>query len=512
MPIEAELPDGTVLEFPDGTADAIVQSRVKQHLGVQVDQFADVRSGASTTAPQDATDITPEDLNFERNLQEPTRRSAASRFIEPVSNAVKGIPKLVGDLADANLSAMTGDPSKAVEFGKNLIAPHVAQLEKAKQALGEGRISEAIGHGGAAALPVFGPPAADIGEALGEGNVAGALGQGAVMLAPKGITATGDVVSSVLRSRAATQALEAIGSGKGGLKLKQVLNENPQLIEDLGVGSRSSLLEKAAKQRSSAGDAIKALQADTTPVSAQSAINQVLGKANEQAINVPAAGQSLIERSGNAPLRDALRAETSLPAEMESGYAGQIPAGELFRLRAQLGRRASSAYDRTPGSPPPVSSEAPAAMRDALSDTLHQQVPQSKVADAAYSNWNKISNRLKKSADADINAKNNTSFGDYMKGRIASATIGAAAGGAVGNLPGAAAGGLVGVILAKSPFWHSLKATTYAKMARYINAADYPAAYTLLANEAGEYGISSDLDRNRKAREILNNQAQGSLE
>lgn len=38
--IEAELPDGTVLEFPDGTDEAIVTATVKKHLGVQMPEAA----------------------------------------------------------------------------------------------------------------------------------------------------------------------------------------------------------------------------------------------------------------------------------------------------------------------------------------------------------------------------------------------------------------------------------------------------------------------------------------
>ena len=33
--IEAELPDGTILEFPDGTDQGVIQSVVKQRLGIQ---------------------------------------------------------------------------------------------------------------------------------------------------------------------------------------------------------------------------------------------------------------------------------------------------------------------------------------------------------------------------------------------------------------------------------------------------------------------------------------------
>lgn len=576
-----------------GESEGSIRAVVAEYDRQSGDQFADVKGGASTTVPQNATDITEQDLAFERNQQNPPQRGAVSRFMEPIVGAAKGIPKFVGDLADANLSAMTGDPSKAIEFGKGLIEPHARQLMKAKEALGQGRYSEAAGHGAAGLLPVFGPPAADIGEATGEGNFAGALGQATVLAGPKALSGIGSAAKSALTSRAAAQALEAIGGGKGSLKLSETLAKQPSLIEGLGVGKRTTLLDRASAQRETAGSAVRALQSDTTPVSAQPAINDVLAKANEQTIHIPVRTQEpsitlyrgiqqdfasnprkhgwftdnekvareysgehgqvhsitlpiseaqkyfhgkwndspgsplgqvntfnvpegavngeLIERSGNAPLRNALRTETNLPAELEQGYAGQIPAGELFKLRAQIGARARSAYDRTPGSPPPVTSEAPAAMRDAISKTLHDQVPGSANIDAAYHNWNSITTRLKKAVDADINAKNSTSFGDYMKGRLASAAVGAAAGGAVGNIPGAAAGGLAGVILAKSPFWHSLKATTYAKLARYINAGDYPAAYTVLTAEAENYAVGSKANSNFKAQEILNQQGQGVL-
>ena len=55
MMIEAELPDGTVLEFPEGTADDVVDRVVKQHLGVGASQPATPASaGAPAPDPQQA--------------------------------------------------------------------------------------------------------------------------------------------------------------------------------------------------------------------------------------------------------------------------------------------------------------------------------------------------------------------------------------------------------------------------------------------------------------------------
>ena len=54
--------------------------------------------------------------------------------------------------------------------GRLIVQPAVEQGRKSKDALSQGRYSEAAGHGLAAALPVLGPQAADIGEKIGTGN------------------------------------------------------------------------------------------------------------------------------------------------------------------------------------------------------------------------------------------------------------------------------------------------------------------------------------------------------
>jgi hypothetical protein len=77
-----------------------------------------------------------------------------------------------------------------VDTMKALLAAHKEQYDKAKDAFSKFEqtkdwkdLSEAAGHLGAAALPVFGPAAAKAGESIAEGDVAGGLGQGAGLLA-----------------------------------------------------------------------------------------------------------------------------------------------------------------------------------------------------------------------------------------------------------------------------------------------------------------------------------------
>lgn len=52
--IEAELPDGTILEFPDGTDPKVIQGKVKEHLGTSDHSLAGV---ARTGAVQGLTDV-----------------------------------------------------------------------------------------------------------------------------------------------------------------------------------------------------------------------------------------------------------------------------------------------------------------------------------------------------------------------------------------------------------------------------------------------------------------------
>lgn len=95
----------------------------------------------------------------------------AAEMLNPITMA-KGIGQAVMnplDTASAMFQAQTG------QFGK------------AKQALTEGRLSEAIGHGVAGAVPLLGPIAAEAGEQIGSGDVAGGLGKAAGILTPFGV-------------------------------------------------------------------------------------------------------------------------------------------------------------------------------------------------------------------------------------------------------------------------------------------------------------------------------------
>jgi len=62
---------------------------------------------------------------------------------------------------------------------KYITDPASAEFGKAKEELAQGHTLGAIGHAGAAAIPILGPNAADLGEQIGTGDIGGAVARGA---------------------------------------------------------------------------------------------------------------------------------------------------------------------------------------------------------------------------------------------------------------------------------------------------------------------------------------------
>ncbi len=108
----------------------------------------------------------------------------------PVGRFIGGLwDTTVGGLKDtalalADLTSQLGpggrgfDPnSVGGKAAMGIVQGHIDQAKKAKDALDQGRYSEAIGHSLATILPLVGPAAAHAGERIGEGDVAGGLGE-----------------------------------------------------------------------------------------------------------------------------------------------------------------------------------------------------------------------------------------------------------------------------------------------------------------------------------------------
>jgi hypothetical protein len=104
---------------------------------------------------------------------------------EPVSGG--SLRRFVGNAAQVLnpvniVSGLTQAVTHPIDTGAAILRSHGEQFDKAKTAFGEGRYSEAAGHGAAGILPVLGPMAADVGEQIASGDVAGGLGAGAGLI------------------------------------------------------------------------------------------------------------------------------------------------------------------------------------------------------------------------------------------------------------------------------------------------------------------------------------------
>lgn len=456
--------------------------------------------------------VTEEDLAFEKNAQ----RGPLERFAEPFVGAVKGI----GGLAATAGKVLGGDMQAGLEgitnIGVGLGQAQLGQLEKAKADAREGRDGMGVLHTAAAGVPIVGPMVGDFADAIQDGNYAGAAGQATLaampLIKPAKIL---NPVASALTKRAAVRALEAIGGGPAGsTKLLSTLEKSPGLIEDLGIGSRRTLAERAKGLKNQYGKTVEDFQTIGVPVDTTPAIDAVKARAAQEVAQFPSAipGGPPVEVSGNPALKRAL--DKGVGALQAVGT--DPPAGELFKFRKQLGGPARKAYARQVGDVPPPSVEAAGLTRDSLSKVLHDALPETKTADAAYSNWAKISTRLGRQADIDISQAGKAAFGDYLKGRLIAGVIGGSGAGLFGGPAGAGAGALVGgggaligSYLAKSPFWDSLRAVTYAKIARHINAGNMSGAFDTLTDAATTYAVTEETSRRAKAQKALESQGQG---
>jgi hypothetical protein len=123
----------------------------------------------------------------------PWRRflSNAGQMLNPVT-AIKGIGHAVAN---------------PIETAGAIYNAQADQLSQAKAAFGEGRYSEAAGHGMAGVVPIIGPAAANVGEQIGSGDVAGGLGATTGLLT--GTAVAGPVVRGV--GQVARPAFQATG-------------------------------------------------------------------------------------------------------------------------------------------------------------------------------------------------------------------------------------------------------------------------------------------------------------
>lgn len=501
-----------------------------------------IQSGDSGLAPEMADMLT--------KALSPTAKPAppggpVERFAAPIGQAIEGIAGLP--------EAAAGAVANPIAAGETmLVEPSMAQARKAGQALDQGRYVEAAGHA-AATLPVVGPIAASIGEALGEGNVAGALGQSVVAAAPfakAAIRPTG--ISAALMRRAAARELDvmrprtAAVAGAEGV-VEDVLLGVPgsrHTPGGLGVGNLDELARRAKARAKSAGKDIEALQSDPTPVDPSEVSAGLRAEADRltttppprkvfEEVRSPVLDEfgdpivGVVEReiagrpvSGNPALVKALEAESQFIDDLAAQYPDEkVPAGELFKQRAAIGRRTGRAYRVMPGDEAAASVAAGKSAREGLTGLLHREVPTSKIPDREYhvfrTAWTNIErHRRSKLTNRGLKGLKDLLFGRGI-GMVLGATTGAALGtGAAGVGVGAfggIAGAFVGTMLGESAYWGSLRAHTYAQLAKHLNDGDLDAAARILQSTALTYAASK-AEVSRRAQKELRAQAEGVVE
>lgn len=243
MPKIAELPDGTILEFPDNTAEEVIQRTVKRRLGVQGDATADPTE--EIDRPSRFSELTragvgrglagvaglPIDVvNAARGAGDFLRRKAFSFLGVPGESISPPAPPFPGGSTDVR-SAL-----------ENLTSPF-AQPENVKEAALMGLLE-----GGVSGIPFGGPAARLMALSQSASEVAGKATEGrpaepfARLLAGLGVPAAGAAASRFVKSlpgaAAGLQEANLARTGQRGEILSRRFSPEPGEADKLFKASR----------------------------------------------------------------------------------------------------------------------------------------------------------------------------------------------------------------------------------------------------------------------------------
>ncbi len=556
MPIEAELPDGTVLEFPDGTADEIVQGRVRSYLGVG----GQVEAAAPTPQTPDAIGDP-----YTRSGGPEARIGARPGFAQRAFNKLRNTGRDLSTLADVlptsiATNALRGEPieEKVVEalrqwmrLGTGLANTNPAEILTAPA----GDIGDLVGLERPPGSEMRDPADAAVNLALMP-LLRGARG-GGVRLAPsmaenvgaRGASAVLNRGAQLMRNRSAARSFDVMRPTANRAATAEdialeVADGTPSLeghVSGVGVGTRRQLAQRARARQALAAQEQEMLQNIDTPIDVAPASARLRARAQRNVTTPPDRTElaevdtGLVDPAGDAimgiesrrvegvpmsqdpALVGALRGEADFLDELAAQYPdGKVPAGELFKQRSTAGARLAKAYEGLPGDVPTAAKQAGKAFKANLSAELRTQLPDVPVAqvDRAYRVWRNAAVNFERSRLTALTSRGWSGLRDLMVGRLAGVMLGASADLGMGGY--GVAGALTGAVAGESALWQSMRATSYAKLARLLNAGETAQAAQLLNSTLGkglaaERGVDavSRAERNRRARRALNNQAEG---
>lgn len=374
-----------------------------------------------------------------------------------------------------------------IDRGKEILASHGTQLQKARDAFKEGRYSEMLGHGSAAALPMLGPVAADTGEQIASGDVAGGLGRATGMLAPfgmaeslarLGVKVTPMRVADALDAKAAANVADVMSPKSATMKGQRMTAKAEKIAPKIAAGdnaawSRSGLrdnlaarledargaLDDAADARNDAApietkpilDALKAKRAQLT-AEPFDAVEPTRRTTSRTSAIVDERGQPMtVESSKPTPIGEAqtpapnrARAAVLDKAIAEVEALGDIAPYESLRtIRAAYDGPAEVRYN--PAVTPDFLANqsnaiASADVAGAIRETLATSDPTTAAANADFSLYKSAHDIVTAAEELDKARPKN---GRRLMSQLTGSLIGKEAGGAAGAVAGFALGPII---------------------------------------------------------------------
>lgn len=272
----------------------------------------------------------------------PSFLDSALNFASNFTHTVDPRPalKVLYHGAEAIGGGFSGQPERGAAFLQDLQGiggAQVDQFKKAKKAYDDGRISEAVGHTMAGALPLMGPAAANAGEQIGSGDVSGGLGTTAGILAPfgaadalkrmpamrvPGIAANQDaaVAQAVEAGRAAGVPIDA-ATATGNPYVKFAQKTADESLLGSFVGGRAKTAQQAGLATMGEQIAQKARAGAVTPGQA--------GEATQQAVRDVVSGHRAAADAAYTKLR-AIEADPANMATFEPEVGTPSPDAPTF--------------------------------------------------------------------------------------------------------------------------------------------------------------------------------------
>jgi hypothetical protein len=411
------------------------------------------------------------------NLPAKPEGSAAGRFISGAADVLNPVALVEG---------VAGAVRHPINTATALVGAQVNQGRQAIDLAKQGRYTEAVGHGVAAAVPLLGPAAAEAGEQIASGDVAGGLGKGAGLLVPalaptavrgvvKATRALPEGAATALERGATARAVETMAPQVGPNKVRLgnlAAKVGPEVLENTSAVTRTGMLDQAASKLSDSYAALDAAydavpntrQYITAPIKA--GLQREISSLSVQGIGgtvEPATRASRI-----ASLRQAL--------EEVKGLGNFANVDNLRKLRIAWDEGAQAVF--TPSVAQDflkarASGSGWADARTVLNDYLTSQHPELKPLNADASLWKKAVDVMQAAEESD---RVRPKVGRTLMARGLGAATGGAAQGPIGAFVGAVVGpGVEQMMSNLRPGVKIVVGRQMAKLATAIRSGDVPA-------------------------------------